>query len=1073
MDANPAALKHIILALICGLCSAVFGFANSPKPPSKPDYSKEAAVIQSIRMDYTFNNDGTYSQDGTTRIKVQSAAGVQAYGVLVFNYAKDSEHPHIDYVRVRQPDGTVIVTPPSSYQDVTPQVTIYAPEYSDLREIHVPVKGLVPGSELEYRLHSHTFAPLVPGQFWLSYNFTNTAIVLDEELEVSVPEGRAVKVASASVQPAVTVKDGRKIYLWKTSYLKRVPQPLYPIGQAPPPDVLVSSFTSWAQVGKWWASLEDPQMAPTADIRAKAAELTQGLTTEQQKIQAIYQFVAQQFRYIGISFGVGRYRPHAADAVLGNGYGDCKDKHTLLASLLQAAGITAWPVLINSLQKIDPHVPSPGQFDHVITVVPEGKNLVWMDATSELAPLGLLTYSLRNKQALVIPRDQPAYLVATPAQPPVPNNLTFQADGQLAADGTFTGKMRQSYDGDSALLMRLVFNDIAQSRWKKAVQSISYSTGFGGTVSKVQVSSPTDTSHPFTISYNYVRKNYSNWSHNQIGPPCPPMLVPPIPHHESKTPRAVILGDPGGQTCLTTIELPKGYTPTLPKAVNLTAPFAEYHSTYDFKDGVLSSKRRLTIAADQVPAAQVSAYRKFRRAMEDDISTYIVLAAPGAASGAQLWTNPEFREAYQRALNDWRGGDFGAAENDIHRAMDAAPNSEAAWMVAGMFYSQLQHTDEAEEAYRKAIALAPQDLRPYKMLAWVLAVSDHEDEARQLWQECVKANPQSADAHGSLASILLYQKQYAQAAAEYETAIKLGANTWTNKLNLGAAYAGEGKTEQAVAAYKEAVKLNPTPLTWNNVGYDMADRKVDLPLAEKYLKMAVASAETASSKVSLDHVEDADLFHTDYLSAYWDSLGWLYYREGRFERAKRFINAAWVLSQDAGIGDHLGQVDEKLKDWKGAIQAFGATVQTSPPTPTQASGQMQPLPAYPYPSQADARKRLARLVGNSNVDVDSWQARGALSQTRTYAISRKGLALGQADFLVLIGSAGKAEAVKFVAGLDALRAAASRISSLHFNDPIPDDSQALILRRGILSCGKYSSTCAFVLLLPQDVRSVH
>ena len=65
----------------------------------------------------------------------------------------------------------------------------------------------------------------------------------------------------------------------------------------------------------------------------------------------------------------GRYQPHSADDVLGNQYGDCKDKHTLFASLLQATGVTAYPALISSSRKLDADVPSPAQFDHVISVV--------------------------------------------------------------------------------------------------------------------------------------------------------------------------------------------------------------------------------------------------------------------------------------------------------------------------------------------------------------------------------------------------------------------------------------------------------------------------------------------------------------------------------------------------------------------------------------------------------------------------------------------------------------------------------------------------------------------------------
>ena len=68
---------------------------------------------------------------------------------------------------------------------------------------------------------------------------------------------------------------------------------------------------------------------------------------------------ARSVHYVGVAFGVGRYQPHAASEVLTNQYGDCKDKHTLLASLLAAAGIKAYPVLVNSSHRIDPAVPSP------------------------------------------------------------------------------------------------------------------------------------------------------------------------------------------------------------------------------------------------------------------------------------------------------------------------------------------------------------------------------------------------------------------------------------------------------------------------------------------------------------------------------------------------------------------------------------------------------------------------------------------------------------------------------------------------------------------------------------------
>ena len=124
--------------------------------------------------------------------------------------------------------------------------------------------------------------------------------------------------------------------------------------------------------------------------------------------------------------------------MLSNEYGDCKDKHTLLAALLKAAGIEAWPVLISSNRELDPKLPSPAQFNHAITLVSLGDKLIWMDSTEEVAPVGVLMLPLRNKQALAIPNGKPAYLERTPAELPYRQIASFQTEGTLKAPSQVT-----------------------------------------------------------------------------------------------------------------------------------------------------------------------------------------------------------------------------------------------------------------------------------------------------------------------------------------------------------------------------------------------------------------------------------------------------------------------------------------------------------------------------------------------------------------------------------------------------------------------------------------------------------
>ena len=413
---------------------------------------------------------------------------------------------------VRKPDGSVVKTPDYNVQDMPGDVTRSAPLYSDIHEKHIAVKGLAVGDVLEYLVRYRIVKPEIPGQFWYEHSFITDGIVKDEQLEISVPSEKYVKIVSPEFKPEIENQGGRRIYRWAHSNLIREEKdPRQVPRRIPPkPAVQLTTFASWEEVGRWYGELQKAPLEMTPAIQAKAAELTKGLKTDDEKFRAIYNFVSLQFHYIGLDFGIGRYQPHAADDVLGNGYGECKDKHTLLAALLKAAGYDAWPALINAQRKLDSEVPSPAQFNHVITVIPSGDKLIWLDSTPEVAPYLLLMFLLRGKEALVIPTNKPPALMKTPADSSVPQRQEFTVEGKLGSDGTFTGHIEQTYRGDVEVLLRLMFRQLSESQWKEAVQGLSSRPGFSGEVSNVKVTPPAETDQPLHLAYDYVRKDYSD-----------------------------------------------------------------------------------------------------------------------------------------------------------------------------------------------------------------------------------------------------------------------------------------------------------------------------------------------------------------------------------------------------------------------------------------------------------------------------------------------------------------------------------------------------------------------------------
>ena len=168
-----------------------------------------------------FENDGTGERDVTARIRIQSDAGVQTFGQLRLGYNSANEQLDVRYVRVRKPDGSVVTAGPDAITDMTAPVARDAPVYTDFKEKHVTVPDLAPGVTLEYETVTRLVTPLAPGEFWFDHNFVKSSIVLDEQLEISVPKGRKIDLQSSPSTPYEMVsKDGRTIYTWKQSNLK-------------------------------------------------------------------------------------------------------------------------------------------------------------------------------------------------------------------------------------------------------------------------------------------------------------------------------------------------------------------------------------------------------------------------------------------------------------------------------------------------------------------------------------------------------------------------------------------------------------------------------------------------------------------------------------------------------------------------------------------------------------------------------------------------------------------------------------------------------------------------------------
>jgi tetratricopeptide (TPR) repeat protein/transglutaminase-like putative cysteine protease len=1062
------------------LAASALPFVQAQSTPAQkqvlPDFSKEAFVVERLYTRVQAENDGTGTREVTAEVRVLADAGVKAFAVLNFTYTSDNEVVEIDYVRVRKPDGTVVKTPDYNIQDMPGEVTRTAPLYSDIHEKHVAVKGLGVGDVLEYLVRVRVTKPQVSGQFWFEYSFTKDSVSKDDRLELSLPGGKYFKIVSPEFKPDVAEESGRRIYRWAHSNLivkvkdgNEVPRRI-----PPNPDVQVTTFASWEDVGKWYGALQKEPLQVTAAIQAKAAELTKGLKSDDEKIRAIYIFVSLKFHYIGLDFGIGRYQPHAAEDVLDNGYGDCKDKHTLLAALLKAAGYDAWPVLIHTRRKLDAEVPSPAQFNHVISLVPTGGSYIWLDTTPEVAPYRLLLQPLRNKQALVIPSEQMPKLITTPENPPEPQRQEFSMSGKLDAHGTFSGHAELTYAGDTEVGLRAAFRNVPESQWKEFAQRFSRALNFAGDVSEVKVTPPDEFDKPFRITYDYVRKDFGDWENHHIIAPLPPMGVESSKYvKETKPSEPVVLGALGTVTYRSRVELPEGYKLVPPPPVHLVEPYAEYDAATNVEDEVMTTTRNLKVKKTEVPLSEWEEYRKFGRAIGDDEFNFMTLEENGKSVSANKSAEPDADKENGEAKVDagadldrtFRDGTTALQRHDFQQAQDlfekilaTNPEYKGAHFNLGLALAAQKDLSRSMEQFREEEKVSPQDPRAYQVVASYSMQIGKTEEAIQEWRKLVKVDPKNRTAASTLAGLLYEGEKYQDAADVLEPAVQTAPDSASLLRQLGDVYVKLGQNEKALANYREVLaQKGDDPELLNEIAYNLAENKISLDLARQYAEKALQKLEEQGQ--GAESSDEAGLRVTFDLAMLWDTLGWVYFQQGDMNRAEPFVRAAWLLGEDELVAEHLGEIYAKEGKAQQAAHCYELALAVSS-APKSMPGFPQTNVIKAARKQEDAiSARYQKLTGKKpaieirRLPNGQWTETPAeqLRHSREIELRNERKLSGKAQFLVRM-KPDKVDSADYASGDETLKPLVDSLKAAHYPLIFPPESAAILVLRVDVSC---------------------
>ena len=415
----------------------------------------------------------------------------------------------------------------------------------------------------------------------------------------------------------------------------------------PPGGASANGFTSWQEMGNRYRNLTNGRRDASPQITQQVASLTASAQTPLEKMKVLAQFVQRDIRYVAIELGIGGWQPHAASEVFAHRYGDCKDKATLLSSMLSQVGIESFYVVINSKRgSVTPQVPAKvGGFNHVVLGIklppnvsdpslvatiqhPRLGHLLYFDPTNELTPFGEIGgYLQANYGLLVTPEG--GELVELPEQPSAMNSI--QRSGRLTLDpqGTLSGEVNETRLGDRASSERWRLRTVTKSadRIKPIEDLLAGSLSFFN-ITQASVLNLNHTDQPFGFHYTFEARNYAKNAGGLLLVRPRVMGVKSSGLLETKEPRKypIEFEGPSRDTDSFEIAIPAGYVvEELPPPIDADYGFGSYHAKTEVNGNLIHYSRTFEMKELSVPVSRADDLKMFYRIIAGDERNTIVL----------------------------------------------------------------------------------------------------------------------------------------------------------------------------------------------------------------------------------------------------------------------------------------------------------------------------------------------------------------------------------------------------------------------------------------------------------------
>jgi hypothetical protein len=529
-----------------------------------------------------------------------------------------------------------------------------------LMKIPAADPGNLVGYESEVRVN-----PLVLQEWW---NIQEEEPVREAHFVLHLPAGwqyKATFMNFADVAPVAQPPDTWEWVVRNVPGIRREKEmPPYQgvaahmiVSMFPPAGHSSRTISDWDEMGRWYNGLTAGRREATPAMKQKVADLTAHSRTQLEKMKAIATFMQVEVRYVAITLGIGGQQPHPANEIFDKRFGDCKDKATLMSTMLKEIGVDSYYVIINTERgSVSAKTPAAaGDFNHVVLAIrlPKGVDdpsllatmehprlgrLLFFDPTNPLAPFGRIGgYLQENYGMLVTPEG--GELVMLPALKTAPATIQRKGKFTLSATGVLEGEVEEFRTGDFADAQRVRLRSVTKDSDRiKPIEKLLSDSISEYSIRSASVLNADDTDFAFGFRYKFVAPAYGKRLGNLLA------LRPRVLGTKSRALLEVkeerhfpiVFDGPERHTDNFIITLPPGYeVDDLPAPVDVDYSFGGYHSRCDLKGNQLHYTRTYEVKELLVPVERSGELKRFYRIIaSDERNTAVLKPVEGGAAAA-------------------------------------------------------------------------------------------------------------------------------------------------------------------------------------------------------------------------------------------------------------------------------------------------------------------------------------------------------------------------------------------------------------------------------------------------------